>query len=117
MTLFLNDLDIGLDTIEKKNVKICVAGVGTVGLPLATFLANAGFDVIGLDVSKDRVDEINSGVVRFEYPDRLKEAIDTNKLKATIDVKESMEGTDVIFTCVPTPLDDENAIDISNLYV
>ena len=115
MTLFLNDLDTGLDIIERKNVKICVAGVGTVGLPLATFLANAGFDVIGLDVSKDRVDEINSGVVRFEYPDRLKKAVNTKKLKATTDVKESMEGTDVIFTCVPTPLDDENAIDISNL--
>ena len=40
MTLFLNDLDTGLDKIEKKNLKICVAGVGTVGLPLATFLAN-----------------------------------------------------------------------------
>ena len=50
MTLFLNDLDTGLDKIKKKNLKICVVGVGTVGLPLATFLANTGFEVIGLDV-------------------------------------------------------------------
>ena len=98
MTLFLNDLDTGLDKIKKNNLKICVVGVGTVGVPLATFLANTGFEVIGLDVRKERVDKINSATVRFEYPDRLKEAIDTNKLKATIDVKESMEGTDVIFT-------------------
>ena len=115
MTLFLNDLNTGLDKIEKKNLKICVAGVGTVGLPLATFLANAGFQVVGLDVSKDRINEINSATVRFEYPDRLKEAINTKKLKATTDVKEALEDMDAIFICVPTPLNDEKAIDISNL--
>tara|TARA_B100001750_G_scaffold245496_1_gene265271 strand:+ start:3877 stop:5277 length:1401 start_codon:yes stop_codon:yes gene_type:complete len=115
MTLFLNDLDTGLDKIKKKNLKICVVGVGTVGLPLATFLANTGFEVIGLDVRKERVDKINSATVRFEYPDRLKDAVKTKKLKATIDVKEALEGTDVIFICVPTPLDDEKAIDVSNL--
>ena len=113
MTLFLNDLDTGLDEINKKNLKICVAGVGTVGLPLATFLANAGFEVVGLDVSKDRINEINSATVRFEYPDRLKEAINTKKLKATTDVKESLENTDVIFICVPTPMKEDSSQDIS----
>ena len=77
MTIYLENLAAGLEQINNKSIKICVAGVGTVGLPLATFLANSGFSVTGLDISKNRVDEINSASVKFEYPDDLKKAIAT----------------------------------------
>ena len=115
MTIYLENLAAGLEQINNKSIKICVAGVGTVGLPLATFLANSGFSVTGLDISKNRVDEINSASVKFEYPDDLKKAIAKKKLKATTNVEEAIKNTTAIFVCVPTPLNNENAIDISNL--
>ena len=45
--------------LESKRVKIAVVGLGYVGLPLAVALADC-FQVIGFDVSEDRVRELNS---------------------------------------------------------
>ena len=75
MTIYKVELQTGLAKIEKNDLQICVVGVGTVGLPLATYLANSGFQVIGLDKSQDRFNQINSATVRFEYPELLKEVI------------------------------------------
>ncbi|HXZ23718.1 MAG TPA: NAD(P)-binding domain-containing protein, partial [Methanomassiliicoccales archaeon] len=41
--------------------KLAVIGLGYVGLPLACMLAEAGNDVIGVDVDKQKVAIINSG--------------------------------------------------------
>jgi nucleotide sugar dehydrogenase len=115
MTIFSEELETGLKRIREKDLKICVAGVGTVGLPLATFLAVEGFEVRGLDVNEERVSQINSGTVPFEYPELLNQAISQKKLIATTDAKTAVTGADVIFCCVPTPLDKNKACDISNL--
>ncbi len=115
MRIYLQDLETGLDRIKRKDLKICVSGVGTVGLPLATFLAKAGFQVIGLDINPSRINDINSGSVVFEYSDILKDVVTNNKLRATDDANEALCDVDVVFVCVPTPLNKENEIDISNL--
>lgn len=115
MTIFNQDLEISLKRIKDRDLKICVAGVGTVGLPLATFLAIEGFEVMGLDVNEERVTEINSGTVLFEYPDFLHQALSAKKIFVTTDAKTAVENIDVMFCCVPTPLDNNKACDISNL--
>ena len=78
--IFSQDLSIGLDRISKKDVKVCVVGVGTIGLPLATFLAKSGFQVTGLDISQKRVDIINEGKVVYEYTDVLEELVAEKKI-------------------------------------
>jgi len=116
MTIYKIELRTGLAKIEKNDLQICVVGVGTIGLPLATFLANSGFQVIGLDKNQDRVNQINSGTVRFEYPELLKEVVLKKKtLRATQNPEDALKNAEVVIVCVPTPLNNENEIDISNL--
>ena len=48
--------------ILNKKAKIGIIGLGYVGLPLAVEIAKAGFDIIGLDVSKDKVLKLREGI-------------------------------------------------------
>ncbi len=101
--------------ITESDVKICVIGVGTIGLPLATFLAKKGFKVNGLDISQERVDQINNATVIYEYRDMLREVTNDHNLIATTDPKIALDNVEVIFVCVPTPLNKNNEMDIVNL--
>ena len=47
--------------IESKRSSVAIIGLGYVGLPLAVEFANAGFQVCGLDVNREKVDKINRG--------------------------------------------------------
>ena len=102
--------------VNDKNITVCVVGVGTIGLPLATFLADKGFSVKGLDVSEKRVEQINSGTVIYEYQDLLKKVTSKGNLKATTNPEKALQDVEAIFICVPTPLNTKNEMDISNLY-
>ena len=44
---------------------ICIVGLGKIGLPLAVQSASSGRDVIGVDISRDVVDSVNSGISPF----------------------------------------------------
>ena len=101
--------------VNDKNITVCVVGVGTIGLPLATFLADKGFSVRGLDVSEKRVEQINSGTVIYEYQDLLKKVTNKGNLKATTNPEKALQDDEAIFICVPTPLNTKNEMDISNL--
>ena len=48
-----------------KYKKICVIGLGYIGLPTASLLGTKGFDVHGVDVSKHVVDTINQGKIHI----------------------------------------------------
>ena len=47
--------------INTKEAKLCVVGLGYVGLPLAVEFAKAGFKVTGIDISENRVNQLNRG--------------------------------------------------------
>ena len=114
--MYLHEIKKTLKRIEDRELTICVIGVGTIGLPLATFLANKGFSVRGLDISSKRVEQINTGTVDYEYQEMLKRVTSNDKLKATTDPKEALDGAEAIFVCVPTPLNEKKEMDISNLF-
>ena len=48
--------------IENRIAKVGVIGLGYVGLPLSTTIAKASFQVAGIDLSKERVDQVNHGI-------------------------------------------------------
>ena len=73
--LYLDLLPNSIRRIQEMDVRVCVIGVGTIGLPLATFLAKAGFQVTGLDIDQKRIDEINSAKVVYEYTDILDDVV------------------------------------------
>lgn len=100
--------------IDDRRVRVCVVGSGTIGLPLATFLASKGFDVTAYDISRHRVELINSNKVRFEYNALLEQALAKKKIRATTDPAE-IKKADAIFVCVPTPLNKQRSIDLSIL--
>ena len=115
MTIYSQAREVAIERISQKNIHVCVIGVGTIGLPLATFLAKSGFSVKGLDINEQRVDEINSGNITYEYQNDLKILVNEKKIVATTSVSDALEDVEIIFICVPTPLNENNEIDISNL--
>ena len=48
-----------IDKINDKSAKVGVIGLGYVGLPLAIEFTNAGYEVIGIDIDKNKVNSIN----------------------------------------------------------
>ena len=84
------------------NKKICVIGLGYIGLPTAALLANRGYDVHGVDVVQNTVDIINRGEIHIVEPELdtfVKAAVNSGKLKADLKPAEA----DVFIIAVPTP--------------
>jgi UDP-N-acetyl-D-mannosaminuronate dehydrogenase len=48
--------------LEQKKALLAVIGLGYVGLPVATLLADSGFDVLGVDIRGEKVEKINRGI-------------------------------------------------------
>lgn len=99
-------MDTIIERIKNTNAVIGVIGLGYVGLPIAVEATNNNFNVIGFDVQDEKVALINGGTnyIKDVADDELKKAVDSNKLKATVDFS-LLKECDVILICVPTPLD------------
>jgi len=83
---------------------ICVMGLGYIGLPTASVFAANGFQVLGVDVSRDVVDTINAGNIHIEEPGLhtlVRAATQSGNLRAAL----SPHKADVFILAVPTPLD------------
>jgi len=102
-------------TIESRDAKIAVVGLGRVGLPLASTLAGAGFEVTGVDIDKKVVSSTNKGISHFKDEAGLQDLIEKNvknkKLRATSDAK-SVEKCDLIIITTPTLITEDNEPDI-----
>lgn len=85
-------------------INITIVGLGYVGLVTAVCFSNMGYHVIGLDISKDKVEKLKKGIIDF-YEPGLKEMLLKNKehLIFTYDNKLAYKNADYIFLCVQTP--------------
>lgn len=94
--------------------KICVIGLGYVGLPLAHAFSSK-YKVVGFDISRARIDELNSGFDRTLELDsaQVKNAID-NGVKFTFGV-EDIKKCNIFIVTVPTPIDSTNRPDLTPL--
>ncbi len=90
---------------------ISVIGLGYVGLPLALGLARH-FRVLGFDVDRARIKELEKGVDRTgeTRPEKIKES----SLELTDD-GEKIAGSDIYIVTVPTPVDSDNKPDLGAL--
>ena len=85
--------------------KICIVGLGYIGLPTAALLASKGYKIHGVDVVQSVVDTINQGkihIVEPELGELVKKSVESENLKA--DVKPDF--ADVFIIAVPTPFRD-----------
>ena len=71
--------------MNSNKAKICVIGLGYIGLPTAALLACNGYDVKGVDVNADVVESVNCGKVHIVEPDLesfVQKAVASGALKA-----------------------------------
>ncbi len=95
--------------------KICVLGLGYVGLPTASLLATKGYSVSGIDVKKEVVEQINQGKVHIVEPDldvMVKSAVQSGNLKAYTEPQPA----DIFIIATPTPFKDDNQPDLQYVF-
>ncbi|MCT1516954.1 nucleotide sugar dehydrogenase [Dietzia cercidiphylli] len=92
--------------------KLVVVGQGYVGLPMAIRAAEAGFEVVGVDVHGRTVDDLNNGQSHIDDVSdaELKRALSTG-YRASVD-PSSISEADVVVVCVPTPLSGDGGPDL-----
>lgn len=99
-----------------KNIKICVIGLGYVGLPLAR-LFSTKYPTIGFDMNRSRVDALNAGHdATLEVDDTLlQEAIEKNGFRCTTEL-DDIRDCNFYVVAVPTPVDENNRPDLKPLW-
>lgn len=97
-------------------LKICVIGLGYVGLPLAR-LFSTKYNTIGFDMNQKRVDALMSGHdATLEVSDELlQDAINNHGFICTTDIEE-IRGCNFYVVAVPTPVDENNRPDLRPLW-
>jgi UDP-N-acetyl-D-mannosaminuronic acid dehydrogenase len=98
--------------ISARSARIAVIGLGYVGLPVACEFARVGFDVIGVDLKRERIDKINAGISPIEgdepgLQDLLADVVAAGKLCASTSY-DDLHDADVITLNVETPVSEDN---------
>lgn len=98
-----------------QKIKICVIGLGYVGLPLAR-LFSTKYETIGFDMNQSRVDALNAGHdSTLEVSDELlQDAIKNHGFKCTSDI-DDIKDCNFYVVAVPTPVDENNRPDLKPL--
>ena len=97
----------------KINKKICIMGMGYIGLPTAALLANRGYQVHGVDINQHTIDTINRGEIHIVEPELdtfVQSAVQSGSLMADIDPIES----EIFMIAVPTPFHTDKLNKITN---
>lgn len=92
--------------------KICIVGLGYIGLPTATMFSCYGHKVIGVDVNEKVVNNINKGKIIIEEPN-LEEIVEDVVKKGNLIASISPKESDVFIISVPTPIKDDKTSDMS----
>ena len=86
-------------------MRVAIIGQGYVGLTIAVGAAGAGHDVIGFDVNKDLVEQLNQGRSHIEGISDIKiNGLIANGTYQATSEESTLDGSDVIVIAVPTPL-------------
>lgn len=113
------DLESVLERVRRREATISVFGLGRVGLPLASVLANVGYKIFGIDKNEERLESIrNSKCPFFDPPlqENLENAIKSGNLIVQKKLDSEKNPIDIIFLSVGTPNSVEGNIDYSQIY-
>ena len=91
--------------------EICVLGLGYVGLPTASLLANAGFQVLGVDIDADIVSRLNTGQTRLEEAG-LSTLVSAAVRSGNLVAATKLEASNAFIICVPTPITKKKGVDL-----
>ena len=98
--------------------RVGVIGLGYVGLPLLAALAESGFHVVGMDIDKDKVDNLQRTLTADIYEPGLNEALGKHSRKITFTTcyEFLMRRCSTILVTVGTPLGDKDIPDINSIH-
>ena len=103
-----------MKNLNKGDYKICIVGLGYVGLPLAARFSLKGFDVTGFDIKKERIHQlVNKIDVNNDISDTdLDTLVKNSKLTSNID---AIKGSNIFIITVPTPINKDKTPDLKPL--
>lgn len=100
-------------------MRVCVIGLGKIGLPLAVQFAKNGMDVVGLDINAQAVELINSGKAPFPGEENLEkflgEVLKVQKLTATTNFGEAIKSANAIIVLVPLIVNNDSKPDFTSI--
>jgi len=91
--------------------KVCVLGLGYIGLPTASMFATHGLEVVGVDVNQAVVKTLNGGDIHIEEPG-LKTVVQAAIKSGRLRVAASPEPADAFIIAVPTPINADKTADM-----
>ena len=96
-------------------MKIAIIGTGYVGLVTGVCFANCGVDVICVDVDENKIRRLNNGECVIYEPGLeklLATVIKNNKIKFTTDIENAIKESEVVFSAVGTPPNEDGSADL-----
>jgi len=96
-------------------MKITIVGTGYVGLVTGTCFSEVGIDVTCVDVDRKKIEGLQNGIVPIYEPgleDMIKRNVEKGRLHFSTSLASAMDGTQVIFSAVGTPPDEDGSADL-----
>jgi UDP-N-acetyl-D-mannosaminuronic acid dehydrogenase len=91
--------------------KVCVIGLGYIGLPTAAMFAKNGIDVLGIDINQEIVSILNNGGIHIQE-DGLRELVQSAIRSGKLRFSNQMETADAFIIAVPTPFYKDKTADM-----
>jgi UDP-N-acetyl-D-mannosaminuronic acid dehydrogenase len=107
-----------MEGIRARSIRVCVVGLGYVGLPTLAVIGSAGFPISGVDIRADIVERIRRGedsIGEHGLKEALGKLVAEGKLTVTTDIDAGLENAGVVFVCVQTPVKSGHEPDLSFL--
>ena len=106
-------------SLDSKTLRVCVVGIGRIGLPTALSFAKSGLTTIGVDINESLVEMINHDNFPLKdepgYEEIFHNVISEKKFSATTKIEEGVSNSNLILLSLPTPMDENNVPDYSAL--
>ena len=115
----MNSHDDVEKSLKSRTIRVCVVGIGRIGLPTALLFAKSGLDTIGVDINENLIQNINSGICPLKDEPGIEEifndVIKNKKFSVTTKIEDAVPNADLILLSLPTPMDENNIPDYSAL--
>jgi len=115
----MNNLEDVRKSLDLQSLRVCVIGIGRIGLPTALSFAKSGLQTIGVDINENLVNNINSGIFPLKdepgYEEIFNDVLIKKTFSATTKIEDAVPNSDLILLSLPTPMDEHNIPDYSAL--